>query len=103
MATLTEEGNDCDTRVTTDNGDLLILGIRALELADEAASTDNIEGSDTEETLGVVDTTGLEDLSADGDGGVDGVGDDEEVGLRARLSASFGQIADNGSVGLYNS
>lgn len=45
---LGEEGNDGDTRVTTDNGDLLVGGVSALELGDEARSTDDVKGGDTE-------------------------------------------------------
>lgn len=68
---LGEEGNDGDTRVTTDNGDDLVGGVGVLELGDEARSTDDVKSGDTEETLGVVDTLGLVDLGDDGDGRVD--------------------------------
>ena len=57
--------------MTTDNGDLLVGGVSALELGDEARSTDDVKGGDTEETLGVVDTLGLVNLGDDGDGRVD--------------------------------
>jgi hypothetical protein len=57
--------------VTADNGNVLAGGVGALDLGDEAGGTDNVEGGDTEETLGVVDTAGLVDLGNDGDGGVD--------------------------------
>lgn len=71
VAGLGEEGNDSSTRVATNNGDVLVGGVGALQLGDESRSTDNVKGGDTEEALGVVDTLGLEDLSSDGDGGVD--------------------------------
>lgn len=100
MAALAEERDDGDTGVTTNDGDILVLGVGVLKLADESAGANDIEGGNTEETPGVVDTTGLENLGADGDGGVDGVGDDEEVGFRARLGGGLGKIADNGSVGV---
>lgn len=45
--------NDCD---------LLVRGIGVFDLRDEAGSTDDVEGGDTEEALGIVDTLGLEDL-----------------------------------------
>jgi hypothetical protein len=83
LTSLGEEGNNGDTRVTTDDGNVDILGVLALDLRDEAGGTNDIKGGDTEETLGVVDTVLLEDFSEDRDGGVDGVGDDEEVGLGA--------------------
>lgn len=97
---LAEEGHNGDTRVATNNGDVLVGGVGTLELGDEARGTDDVEGGNTEEALGVVDTAGLEDLGNDGDGGVDGVGDDEDVGLRAGLGAGLGQVADDGGVGV---
>lgn len=100
VVALAEERNDGDTRVTADDGNLLVLGVGALDLGDEAASSDNVEGGDTEQLLGVVDTAGLEDLGADGHGGVDGVGDDEELGLGGGLGNSLGQVADDGGVGV---
>jgi hypothetical protein len=57
--------------VTANDGDGLAGGVGLLDLGDEAGGTDNVEGGNTEETLGVVDTTGLVDLGNDGDGGVD--------------------------------
>jgi hypothetical protein len=57
--------------VATDDGDVLGGGVGVLELGDEARGTDDVEGGDTEEALGVVDALGLEDLGGDGDGGVD--------------------------------
>lgn len=100
VAALGEERDNGDARVATNDGDVLVLGVRALDLGNEARGTDDIEGGDTEELLGVVDTLGLEDLLADGDGGVDGVGDDEELGLGGRLGNSLGEVADNGGVGV---
>lgn len=100
VVALGEEGNNGDTRVTTNNGDLLVLGVSVLDLGDETRSTDDIEGGDTEEGLGVVDALVLVDLGADGDGGVDGVGDDEELGLGGRLSGGVGEVTDDGGVGV---
>ena len=100
VVALGEERDNGDTRVTTNDGDVLILGVSALELGDEAAGTDDIEGGNTEEGLGVVDALGLENLGADGDGGVDGVGDDEELGLGGGLSSGLGEVTDDGSVGV---
>ena len=68
MVRLGEEGNDCHTRVTTDNGDLLAFRLGALDLGDKTGSTDDIEGGNTEQLLGVVDAMGLEDFRDDGDG-----------------------------------
>lgn len=100
VVALGEERDDGDTRVATDNGDVLVLGVGTLDLGDEARGTDNVEGGDTEEGLGVVDTLGLEDLGADGDGGVDGVGDDEELGLGGGLGGGLGEVTDDGGVGV---
>ena len=68
---LGEERDNSDTRVTTDDGDVLVAGVGLLDLRDEARGTDNVKGGDTEETLGVVDTLGLVDLGDDGDRRVD--------------------------------
>lgn len=100
VAALAEERDDGNTGVATDNGDVLILGVSALDGGDEAAGADNVKGGDTEEGLGVVDTAGLEDLGADGDGRVDGVGDDEGLGLGGRLGNGLGEVANDGGVGV---
>lgn len=65
MARLRDQRYDCDARVTTDNGYILISWIRSLEFRDEAGGSDDIEGGDTEEPLGVVDTLGFVDFGAD--------------------------------------
>lgn len=100
VVALAEERDDGDTGVATDNGDVLVSGIGTLELRDEAGSTDDVEGGDTKEALGVVDTAGLEDLGDDGDGGVDRVGDDEDVGLGGGLGGGLGEVTDDGGVGV---
>lgn len=100
VAALAEQRDNGDTRVATDDGDVLVDGVGALDLGDEAAGADNVEGGNTEEGLGVVDTGSLEDLGADGDGRVDGVGDDEDLGLGGGLGNSLGQVADDGGVGV---
>lgn len=57
--------------MTADNGNLQVGGVLLTDdLGDEGLGTDDIEGGDTEEALGIVDTLGLEDLGGDGDGGV---------------------------------
>jgi hypothetical protein len=57
--------------MATDDGDVLVGGIGALDLRNKAGCTNNIECGDTEETLGVIDALRLEDLGSDRDGGVD--------------------------------
>jgi hypothetical protein len=71
MAGLGDEGNNGSAGMTTNHGDILVSRVGALNLGDEAGGTNDVEGGDTEEALGVVDTLALEDLGADGDGGVD--------------------------------
>lgn len=95
---LGEERDDSDTGVATNDGNVLVLGVSALDLGDEAGSANDVEGGDTEELLGVVDALGLEDLLADGDGGVDGVGDDEDLGLGGRLGNGLGEVTDDGGI-----
>jgi hypothetical protein len=68
VARLRDQRHNSDTRVATNNGDVLISRVGSLDFGDESGSTDNIKGGDTEETLGVVDTLGLEDLGNNGDG-----------------------------------
>jgi hypothetical protein len=71
VAGLRQERDDGCAGVATNNGDVLAGGVAVLDLGDEARGTDDVEGGDTEEALGVVDTLGLEDLGGDGNGGVD--------------------------------
>jgi hypothetical protein len=71
VAGLRQERDDGCAGVATNNGDVLAGGVGVLDLGDEARGTDDVEGGDTEEALGVVDASLLEDLGGDGDGGVD--------------------------------
>ena len=68
---LGEERDDGDTGVASDNGDVLVGWVGLLDLGDESRGTDDIEGGDTEQALGVVYTLALEDLGNNWDGGVD--------------------------------
>ena len=52
--------------MSTDNSDVFIGGIRALDFTNEATGTDNIKCGYTEETLWVVDTLSLENFSGNG-------------------------------------
>lgn len=97
---LREERNDGNTAVSTDNDDVLVSWVGLLDLGDESAGTDNIEGGNTEQALGVVDTGSLEDLSDDWDGAVDWVGNDEDVGIWGGLCSSLSKVADDGCVGV---
>lgn len=97
---LGEERDDGDTRVTTDNGDLDVLGVLALDLTEESGSSDNVEGGDTKDPLLVKDALLLVDLGEDGDGRVDGVSDDTDESLGAVLGTGLGEVTDNRSVGV---
>lgn len=97
---LGDQGNNGVTRVATDNGDGLLSRVGSLNLRDESGGSDDIKSGDTKDLLGVVDTLGLKDLGNNGDSGVDGVGDDENLGLRGKLSNTLGKVADNGGVGV---
>jgi hypothetical protein len=97
---LAQEGDNGDTRVTTDDGDVDVLGVGLLDLGQESGSSDNVEGGDTEESLLVKDTGLLEDLGEDGDGGVDRVGDDQDVGLGGVLGDGLGEGLDDRGVGV---
>jgi hypothetical protein len=57
--------------VTTNYSNVLIGGVGAFELGDEAGGTDDVESGNTEETLGVVDAFRLENLGGNGNGRVD--------------------------------
>ena len=71
VVALGEEGDDGDAGVAADDGDVLVLGVGALDLGDEAGGADDVEGGDAEEGLWVVDSAELVDFTADWDGGVD--------------------------------
>ena len=86
--------------MSSNDSDVLIGGISALVLGDEAAGSDNIESGHAEKSLRVVDAFRFEDFSADWYGGVDGVGDDEDIGIGASVGTGFGKVADDGGVGV---
>ena len=71
-----------------------------LDLGHESGSTNNIEGGDTEKTLGVVNSFCLEDLCNDRNCGVHWVGDNKDVCIGSRFSSGFGEISDNGGIGV---
>lgn len=97
---LREERDDGDTRVTTDNGDLDVLRVLALDLTEESGSSDNVKGGDTKDPLLVKDALLLQDLGEDGDGGVDGVRDDTDESLGAVLGTGLGEVTDDRCVGV---
>lgn len=87
--------------VAADDGDAQLRGVLlASDLGDEGLGTDNIEGGDTKELLGVEDTGLLQDLGGNWDGGVDWVRDDENVCLRAVLCDALNEALYNAGVDL---
>lgn len=83
LAGLGKKRDNGHTRVATDNSDLAVLGVLTLDFSHEARSTDDVQSSDTVQTLGVIDTGLLQGLGKDGDSRVDRVRDDQEVSLGA--------------------
>lgn len=56
--------------MTANDWNVLVRRVGLLEFRDETRGTDDIEGGDTEQALGIVDALGFEYLGADRDGGV---------------------------------
>ncbi len=88
--------------MTTNNGNTVAerLGRLARSFSNEGRSTDNIECSNTEETLRVVHALLLEHLGNNGDGRVDRVRDDEDESFGRVLGDSNGNVADDTGVDL---
>lgn len=98
---LAEERNNSLAGVTTNDGDGQLSRVAlAGEAGNEGLSTDDIEGGDTEELLGVKDTGLLENFGGDGNRGVDRVGNDEDEGLGSVLGNALDKTLDNASVDL---
>jgi hypothetical protein len=98
---LAEQGNNGLARVSTDDGNVQLGGVLlASDLGNEGLGTDDIEGGDTEQLLGVEDTAGLENLGGNGNCGVDGVGDDEDECLGAVLDDALDETLDDTGVDL---
>jgi len=117
IRTLAKKGDDRNTRMSTNNGDLNISRVDILDLSDETRCSDDIESRNTEDPahisdlarvnrrvsiplLFVKDTLLLEHLGEDRDGRVDGVGDDADHGFWAVLRTCRGQVTDDRGVGV---
>lgn len=79
-----------------DLGGVLLAGV----FLGESLGTDNIQGGDTEETLGIEGASGFEDLSGNRDGRVNGVGDNQDESLGAEFGNTLNQVPDDTSVDL---
>ena len=82
------------------NRNVLIGRIRGLVLRDETACADDIEGCDTEETLGVVCAFGFEDFGANRDGTVDRICDDKNISVWGSIRDGFGEVPNDGGIGV---
>ena len=82
------------------NGDVFVSGIRALMLRNETACADHIEGCDTKKALGVVYSFRFEDLGTDRYSAVDGVRDHENICVRGGVCDGFGEVTDDGGIGV---
>jgi hypothetical protein len=98
---LGEKGDNGGTTVATDDSHGSVIGRSTSHRSQEACSTDNVKGGDTEDVAGVEDTSLFEGAGNDGDSGVDGVGDDEDVSIWSNTSDGRSKVADNGGVGLF--
>jgi hypothetical protein len=98
---LAEEWDNGVARVATNDGNGKLVGLRfTSDASNKGLSTDDVEGSDTKQLLGVEDLLGLEDLCRDGHGRVDGVRDDEDEGVGGDLGSNLDQALDDTSVDL---
>ena len=79
-----------------DLGGVLLAGV----FLGESLGTDNIQGGDTKETLGIEDASGFQDLSGNRDGRVNGVGDNQDESLGAEFGNTLNQVPDDTSVDL---
>ena len=69
-------------------------------LRDETACADNIEGCDAEETLRVVCAFGFEDFGANWDSTIDRVCNDKDIGVWGSVCNGFGEVPNDGSIGV---
>ena len=60
------------------NGNISILRLSPLNLAQKGTTPNNVQSSDTKQSLGVEHAVLLQDLGENGYGGVDGVADDQD-------------------------
>lgn len=92
---LREEGDDRVAGVTTDDGDGGVRGVVTGNACEETGGTNNIEGTHTEDALGVVDTGLLVDSAGNGDQGVDRVGNNAQVGLGRNTGDSGSKVTED--------
>ena len=82
------------------DGDILVGWVGALVLGDEAGGAHDVEGGDAEKAGWIVGAGRFQDFGADWHSAVYRVGDDEDVGFGAGGCDGFGEVADDGGVGV---
>lgn len=100
MRGLREQWYDGDARVAAYNNNILIYGIGPLQLRHKSTSSHDIQCRNTEQSLRVINACLLEDLCNDWHSAVDRVRNNEDVCIGSGFSGGFGEIADNGGVGV---
>lgn len=96
-----EQWNDGLAGMAANNWDSELLWVSvAGDFGDEGLGSDNVEGGDTKELLGVENIVLLQNLSGNWNSGVDWVGDDENERVWSILSNASNQVLDNASVNL---
>jgi hypothetical protein len=100
LSGLRKDGNDGNTRVSTDDGNVGFSGEGTGNGGEEGGGSNDVEGGDSEETFGVIDTSVLEDFSANGNGGVDRVGNYTNSSFGGEFGGGNGKVTNDGSVGV---
>lgn len=68
---LGDQRNDGDTRVSSDDRNIDLGGVKSFSLTNEGVGTDNVQGGNTKYSVGVVDSCLLIDLRGNGHSAVD--------------------------------
>lgn len=98
---LAEQRNNGLARVATnDRNSGLGRVVQARELLGKSLGTNNIQGGDTEQALGIKDAGSLENLGGNGNGGVDRVRDDKGECIGTEFSNALDQVAHNSGIDL---
>lgn len=97
---LTDDWDDGDSGVATDDWNILVGNVVSGFFGDESLGSNNIQSGDSEDFVWVVDSELFVDLSGDWDGGVDWVGDDSDPGVWTVGGAGFGEVGNDGGIGV---
>lgn len=88
--------------MTTHNRDSGLAGVTLSTsgILHESLGTDDVEGGDTEQLLGIELASLLQHLGGDRDGAVDGVGDDQDVCVGSIFGDALNKTLDDAGVDL---